>query len=118
MKPELRSRDLFDRYQRIRQPRFCTREPGQVFVLSRVTLGADVCVTSIVLDAAKRRFPKANIYFVGSRKNWELFASDERILHYPFVYARTGSIEERLSTGRDLIAATALSSIPIRVCRN
>jgi hypothetical protein len=29
-----------------------------VFVLSRVTLGADVAVTSVLLDAAKRRFPK------------------------------------------------------------
>ena len=67
-------------------------------MLSRVTLGADVCVTSIVLDAAKRRFPKANIHFVGSRKNWELFAGDERILHHPFDYARAGSVEERLKT--------------------
>ena len=38
-----------------------TSDPQQVFVLSRVTLGADVAVTSIVLDAAKRRFPERAI---------------------------------------------------------
>jgi ADP-heptose:LPS heptosyltransferase len=97
VRPELRATDLIDRYQRVRQPRVCTQETQHVYVLSRVTLGADVCVTSVVLDAAKRRFPKANIYLVGSRKNWELFAADPRILHHPFAYARAGSIQERLN---------------------
>jgi hypothetical protein len=98
VRPELRAGDLIDRYERVRQPRVCTYEPKHVFVLSRVTLGADVCVTSVVLDAAKQRFPKADIHLVGSRKNWELFAADERILHRSFAYARAGSIGERLNT--------------------
>ena len=54
-------------------------EPRRVFVLSRVTLGADVAVTSVLLAAAKRRFPNAEIVFVGPRKNYELFAADPRI---------------------------------------
>ena len=32
-----------------------------VYVLSRVTLGADVKITSIALDAMKRRFPDARL---------------------------------------------------------
>ncbi len=47
-----------------------------VFVLSRVTLGADVAVTSVALDGAKRAFPRAQIYFAGPQKSWELFAGD------------------------------------------
>jgi ADP-heptose:LPS heptosyltransferase len=66
--------------------------------LSRVTLGADVAVTSIILDAAKRRFPDAEIYLAGPQKNWELFAADGRIRHQPFAYPRAGSVEARLST--------------------
>ena len=31
---------------------------ARVIVLSRVTLGADVAVTSVLLDAAKQRFPE------------------------------------------------------------
>ena len=34
---------------------------NRVYVLSRVTLGADVAVTSVLLDAAKRRYPGAEI---------------------------------------------------------
>jgi ADP-heptose:LPS heptosyltransferase len=65
-------------------------------VLSRVTLGADVAVTSVILDAVKRRFPKAEIWFAGPRKNWELFGADLRIRHLPIAYAR-GNAAERLA---------------------
>ena len=50
---------------------------ARVYVLSRVTLGADVAVTSVLIDAAKRRYPDAEIVFVGSRKSFELFRSEE-----------------------------------------
>ncbi|HUE04209.1 MAG TPA: glycosyltransferase family 9 protein [Bryobacteraceae bacterium] len=95
---------LVERYRRVRIPRLVTGEPRTVFVLSRVTLGADVAVTSVILDAAKRRFPEAAIYLVGPRKNWELFAADPRILHLPVTYRR-GTLRERLAAGPELRAA-------------
>ena len=95
---------LVERYRRVRIPRLVTGEPRTVFVLSRVTLGADVAVTSVILDAAKRRFPEAAIYLVGPRKNWELFAADLRILHLPGTYRR-GTLRERLAAGPELRAA-------------
>ena len=70
-----------------------------MIVLSRVTLGADVAVTSVLMDAAKRRFPGARIVFAGPRKNFELFAADPRITHAPVEYRR-GSLRERLAVGR------------------
>lgn len=75
---------------------------GRVFVLSRVTLGADVAITSVLLDAAKRRFPDAEIYFVGPRKNYELFEADHRIIHYPAPYARSGALLDRLAASAAL----------------
>jgi ADP-heptose:LPS heptosyltransferase len=97
---------LVERYRRVRVPRAITGEPRTVFVLSRVTLGADVAVTSVILDAAKRRFPRADIYLAGPRKNWELFAADPRILHCPVDYRR-GALRERLAAGAELRAALA-----------
>jgi ADP-heptose:LPS heptosyltransferase len=94
---------LLARYQRIRSPR---RFPGEadnvrdVVVLSRVTLGADVAVSSLMLDAAKKRFPKARIHFAGSLKAYELFAGDERIRHIPLPYSRGGTLRQRLEAGR------------------
>ena len=94
--PELRSEDLVARYLRVRRIRPFHGDARRVYVLSRVTLGADVAVTSVLLDAAKRRFPNAEIWLAGGRKNWELFARDPRVRHLPVTYRR-GSLRERLS---------------------
>ena len=106
--PELPAAELVSRYQRVRHARRfreSARPVRHVFVLSRVTLGADVAITSIVLDAAKKRFPNAEIHFVGARKGWELFAADPRLRHLPVSYGRGGALRERLAVGRDLKAA-------------
>ena len=97
---------LVERYRRVRIPRAVEGRPRRVFVLSRVTLGADVAVTSVILDAAKRRFPDAAIYLAGPRKNWELFAADPRIGHLPIDYLR-GTLRERLAAWPELRAALA-----------
>jgi ADP-heptose:LPS heptosyltransferase len=95
---------LVARYERVRRPRLVAVKPRRVFVLSRVTLGADVAITSILLAAAKRRFPQAEICFVGPFKNYELFATDRRIQHIPIEYRR-GSLRDRLATWSGLQAA-------------
>ena len=87
---------LMARYERVRRPRPISFEPQRVFVLSRVTLGADVAVTSVLLAAAKQRFPRAEMVFAGPRKNFELFAGDARLRHADMAYRR-GSLRERLA---------------------
>jgi hypothetical protein len=74
----------------------------RVYVLSRITLGADVAVTSVLLDAAKRRYPSAEIVFAGPRKNYELFETDPRITHRETGYARGGSLRDRLQASANL----------------
>ncbi len=109
--PGLHATHLQARYERIRRPRVLDRDPDSIrtiFVLSRVTLGADVAVTSIVLDAAKQRFPNAAIWFVGPEKNWELFAADSRLRHLPITYGRGGTIDDRLGAWPQLREAVAL----------
>ncbi len=53
-------------------------------------------MTSILLDAAKQRFPHARIVFVAPAKNYELFAGDSRISHHPVTYPK-GPLRERLA---------------------
>lgn len=74
----------------------------RVTVLSRVTLGADVAVASVLLDAAKRRYPDAEIVFAGPRKCYELFEADARIRPFPIEYARGGSLANRLRASAKL----------------
>ncbi len=102
---------LTARYERIRCPRVFDRDPDSirnVFVLSRVTLGADIAVTSAVLDAAKRRFTNATVWFVGPKKSWELFAADPRLRHLAIAYGRGGSIDDRLSVWPQLRDAVCM----------
>ncbi|MBV9763806.1 MAG: hypothetical protein JOZ48_03085 [Acidobacteriaceae bacterium] len=113
--PEHNAKDLLLRYRNIRQVRrFPGGEVRRVFVLSRVTLGADVAVTSVALAAAKERFPDAEIAFVGPAKNAELFAADPRISSVAVLYGRSASLRERLLAAAELqVAVDELSSIVI-----
>jgi ADP-heptose:LPS heptosyltransferase len=103
--PELSASELRARYDRVRWPRMFQGDPDRVdhvFVLSRVTLGADAAITSVLLDAARERFPRARIVLVGSQKSWELFAGRPRIEHALASYRRSGSVRDRLALWPDL----------------
>ena len=97
---------LVVRYERVRHPRAVTGKPRRIFVLSRITLGADVAVTSVLLAAAKKRFPHSEVVFVAPRKNYELFAADPHIHHLPVNYSR-GGLRERLGVWNELKALLA-----------
>ncbi len=101
--PEYDARELLLRYNRIRQPkRFIGGDIHRVFVLSRVTLGADAAVTSVALAMAKARFPDAEICLVGPEKNAELFAGDTIIKPLPVTYGRSSLLRERLLAAAEL----------------
>jgi hypothetical protein len=72
------------------------------YVLSRVTLGADIKIVSPILDAMKRRFPDARIVFVANGKSGELFERDPRVEHLPANYPRSGSITSRIEFAHEL----------------
>lgn len=95
--------DLLLRYRRLRTVRrFPGGEVTRVSVLSRVTLGADVAVTSVVLAASKERFPDAEICLIGPQKNAEMFAADTRVGSTPVAYGRSGLLRERLAAAVEL----------------
>jgi hypothetical protein len=101
--PDYDAHDLLVRYRRVRQVRrFSGGEIARVFVLSRVTLGADIAVTSIALDAAKKRFPGAEICLVGPEKNAAMFAEDKAITSIPVAYGRSSLLRDRLTAAMEL----------------
>ncbi|MGQ9634886.1 MAG: glycosyltransferase family 9 protein [Bryobacteraceae bacterium] len=103
--PEMDPCRLQERYRAVRQIRaFHESDPRvrEVVVLSRITLGADIAVTSVLLDAAKRRFPHARIRFAAPEKNWRLFSADPKLEWLPVSYGRLATMRERLAAGRAL----------------
>lgn len=75
-------------------------DPERIVLLSRVTLGADIAVTSIVAQALDARFPHSELVFAGSRKSAEFLG----LPLLPVDYPRTGGMRERLRA-MDAIAA-------------
>ncbi len=113
--PEYDRDELVLRYNRIRQVRrFPGGEVHRIFVLSRVTLGADVAVTSVVLNAVKQRFPDAEICLVAPEKNAEMFGADARIVPIAVMYGRSSLLRERLLAAAELqVAVDELGAIVI-----
>ncbi len=94
--PGYSAESLKERYRRVRCVQSYAGNPKRVCVLSRITLGADVVVSSAMLAAAKRRFPDAEICFVGPAKNAELFAADTAVTRIATQYGRSASLRDRL----------------------
>ena len=93
--------DLLRRAAHIRSRLHFDRERAhqikKAFVLSRVTLGADIAITSVVLAALKQVCQEAEIRLVANAKTLQLFAGDPRIQQYAIEYPRGGGLIERLT---------------------
>jgi len=75
----------------------------RVIVLSRVTLGADVAITSVIIERLKLTFPSAEIVLVGGSKAPELFGGDRRVRFNEIRYRRAATAIERLLSWIDLL---------------
>ncbi|HJQ70752.1 MAG TPA: hypothetical protein VKA70_17390 [Blastocatellia bacterium] len=103
-------RDLFDRAERLRTAtRFSNagdRQVKRAIVLSRVTVGADVAITSVIIERLERELPGAEIVLLGARKAAELFGGDARLSFGEVDYRRAGTLIERLLAWTELVRAT------------
>ena len=99
--------DLLDRANRVRRVAPCEQMKKtrlkKILVLSRVTLGADVAVTSVVLDRMKRLSTRAEIVLLGGPKTAALLARDDRIEPVRVDYRRSGMLLERLNAWTSLV---------------
>lgn len=101
--------DLADRAARVRAfRRFDRSRAGRIqkaFVLSRVTLGADIAVTSLVLAKLKQVCPHATVLLLGGPRTRQLFAGDARVCVHPLEYPRGGGLIARLHTWLTVVEA-------------
>jgi ADP-heptose:LPS heptosyltransferase len=102
--------DLLARAERLRYVRRLELSPGakeqikRVIILSRVTIGADVAVTSVVIERLKQEFANAEIVLLGGSKTVELFGGDRRLRFAEIQYQRAGTLTDRLSSWLDVLA--------------
>ena len=95
------SKDLLDRINRIRinnNPLSSQKRIRKIILLSRVTIGADVAITSVVFQRLNMIFPEAQFVLIGNSKLEELYGGNPRIKIRRLAYSRKGGLLERLSS--------------------
>lgn len=70
----------------------------KILLLSRVTIGADVAITSVIVQRLSRVFPDARIVLIGSSKLEEVYGENRNIKIREVPYSRRGGLLERLAS--------------------
>lgn len=87
------------RYVELISPRLLRPDEKQavkkVFVLSRVSLGADIAITSLIVSRVQKALPKAKIFLVGPPHIHSLFY-DNGLYYLDFAYKREGSFLDKM----------------------
>ncbi len=101
--------DLYQRIERLRKTssnyRDLPADPKVIIVLSRVTIGADVAVTSVLVQRLCRTFPKAQVVVIGGGKMNALYTGHPRVTVHSVDYSRRGGLLERLQSWFQVLAA-------------
>ena len=77
---------------------FPSRPLKKIVFLSRVTIGADVAVTSVLMAHFKQRFSAAELVLISAQKLHQLYGGDPRIRVRQIDYGRSGNLLSRLET--------------------
>ncbi|MGH9935065.1 MAG: hypothetical protein ACREAM_02395, partial [Blastocatellia bacterium] len=78
---------------------------SKVLLLSRVTIGADVAVTSVIIAKLRDLAPQAEFVLLGPSKLRELFGGDNRVRIREIEYERGGGVLSRLTSWIDVVEA-------------
>ena len=101
--------DLYRRAERLRKMSGNYRDfplrVKKILVLSRVTIGADIAVTSVLLQRLGRMYPEAEIVLLGNRKLKGLYSANSRIRILETNYVRRGGLMVRLRSWFDVLQA-------------
>lgn len=99
--------DLFVRASRIHTQTCRFSRPAdsvrQIFLLSRITVGADVAIVSVILQRLSALFPQAQLILIGSPKLKEVFGANHHLEICPAIYRRGGGLVERIDTWCDAV---------------
>ncbi len=93
--------DIYRRAEKIYAAKYSydiNKAPEKIVLLSRVTIGADVAILSVMTQRLMKIFPGTEILVIGSSKLSGVFGGNPRIRICPLNYARRGGLFERFSS--------------------
>jgi len=81
------------------------KEVKKVLLLSRVTIGADVAITSVIVQRLSAYFPDAEMVIIGGNKLGEIYGGHPALKIREISYSRRGGLIERLSSWFSVLQA-------------
>lgn len=75
----------------------------KVLLLSRVTVGADVAISSIVIQRLLKSLPEAEIVLLGNKGTREIYGGNPRVRLQEIPYSRRGGLLERLAIWHEVL---------------
>jgi ADP-heptose:LPS heptosyltransferase len=111
-------KDLLDRIANIRANGTSLPHEKQIrkiLLLSRVTIGADVAITSVIIQRLSKAFPRAEMVLIGENKLKEIYQDNPSIRIRKVPYSKKGGLLERLSSWHVIlrIVEEELSTCPL-----
>jgi ADP-heptose:LPS heptosyltransferase len=73
------------------------KAPTRIVLLSRVTIGADVAILSVMIQRLMKLFPQADLVVIGNAKLHSLFDGNPSVRIRELNYARRGGLFERFA---------------------
>ena len=75
----------------------------KILILSRVTIGADIAITSIIIQHLTELYPETEIVLIGNNKLKEVYGANSNIRIRKISYSRKGGLMPRLSSWHSLL---------------
>jgi hypothetical protein len=100
------SRDVLARAEMIHAQSYSKRQvrsPRRIYILSRVTIGADVAIVSVIIQQLAERFPEAEFVIFGGSKLPEIFSGNKKLRILQAAYPRQGSLLDRFDCWRAIV---------------
>jgi ADP-heptose:LPS heptosyltransferase len=98
--------DLLARAERVHAHSYTSRDmrhPRRFYILSRVTIGADVAIVSVIIQQLTARFPEAEFVIFGGPKLLEIFGGNQNLRILEAAYPRYGTLMDRFLCWKAII---------------
>ncbi|MHC4111178.1 MAG: glycosyltransferase family 9 protein [Planctomycetota bacterium] len=98
--------DLQARAERVHANSYTSRavhHPRRFYILSRVTIGADVAIVSVIIQQLTARFPEAEFVIFGGPKLLEIFGGNQNFRILEAAYPRRGTLVDRFDCWRAIV---------------
>ena len=79
------------------------KSPDKIILLSRVTIGADVAILSVMIQRLAKLFPQTEIVIIGNKKLTGVFGGNPQIRIKQLNYARRGGLLERFASWHETL---------------